>query len=161
MRKSYWRFSLLLIVCLFVNTTGWAGGEILPFAHQTGEWEFMGAFPGVAMFDYDNDGDLDVVVTANGGSARILRNDGGNANHLLRVRLIGTTSNRSGIGARVEITAAGDMRWQLVKTGSSYLSQSELPSDLAMRRTSAPFASSGPAATSTISVPSMPTRSLR
>ena len=82
---------------------------------------------GAAYADIDNDGDLDVVVTANGGSARILRNDGGNANHLLRVHLIGTTSNRNGIGARVEITAAGDMRWQLVKTGSSYLSQSELP----------------------------------
>jgi len=82
---------------------------------------------GAAYADIDNDGDLDVVVTANGGSTRILRNDGDNANHLLRVRLIGTTSNRNGIGARVEITAAGDTRWQLVKTGSSYLSQSELP----------------------------------
>ena len=77
MRKSYWRFSLLLIVCLFVNTTGWAGGEILPFAHQTGEWEFMGAFPGVAMFDYDNDGDLDIYVTnGEGFPNRLLENDG-------------------------------------------------------------------------------------
>ena len=82
---------------------------------------------GAAYADMDNDGDLDVVITSSGGPARLLRNDGGNANHLLRVRLVGTDSNRDGIGARVEITADGEDRWQLVKTGSSYLSQSELP----------------------------------
>ena len=81
---------------------------------------------GAAYADADNDGDLDVLVTANGGPARLLRNDGGNANHVLRVRTIGTASNRDGIGARVEVRAGGDTRWQTVKTGSSYLSQSEL-----------------------------------
>ena len=81
---------------------------------------------GAAYADADNDGDLDVLVTANGGPARLLRNDGGSANHVLRVRTVGTVSNRDGIGARVEVTAGGDTRYQTVKTGSSYLSQSEL-----------------------------------
>ena len=67
------------------------------------------------------------INTANNGAARLLRNDGGNANHVVRIRTVGTASNRDGIGARVEVTAGGDTRWQLVKTGSSYLSQSELP----------------------------------
>jgi hypothetical protein len=82
---------------------------------------------GAAYADIDNDGDLDVLLTANGGPARLLRNEGGNANRLLRIKTVGTTSNRDGIGARVEVTASGAMRWQVVKTGSSYLSQSELP----------------------------------
>ena len=81
---------------------------------------------GAAYADADNDGDLDVLVTANGGPARLLRNDGGNANHVLRVRTVGTTSNRDGIGARVDVTTGGETSWQTVKTGSSYLSQSEL-----------------------------------
>jgi hypothetical protein len=81
---------------------------------------------GAAYADYDNDGDLDVVITVNNGPARLLRNDGGNANHYLRVRTAGSRSSRDGIGARVTVTPAGGAaQWQLVKTGSSYLSQSE------------------------------------
>jgi enediyne biosynthesis protein E4 len=83
---------------------------------------------GAAYADYDNDGDLDVLVTVNGGAARLLRNDGGNRNHYLRVKTVGVRSNRDGIGARVTLTsAAGSKAWALVKTGSSYASQSELP----------------------------------
>jgi len=83
---------------------------------------------GAAYGDYDNDGDLDLLVTTNGGPARLLRNDGGNANHVLRVQTIGTASNRDGIGARVDVAVAGGAKlWQIVKTGSSYASQSELP----------------------------------
>ena len=82
---------------------------------------------GAAYADFDGDGDLDVVVTANGGAPRLLRNDGGNDNHVLRIRTMGTTSNRDGIGARIDVTAGGATRWQVVRTGSSYLSQSELP----------------------------------
>ena len=82
---------------------------------------------GAAYSDYDHDGDLDIVVTTNNGPARIFRNDGGNRNNVLRVETIGTSSNRDGIGARVEVSVGGARRWQIVKTGSSYASQSELP----------------------------------
>jgi enediyne biosynthesis protein E4 len=81
---------------------------------------------GAAYADYDRDGDLDVIVTANGGAPRLLRNDG-NRNHWLRVRTMGTKSNRDGIGARVTVTSPAGKGWQVVKTGSSYCSQSELP----------------------------------
>jgi hypothetical protein len=83
---------------------------------------------GAAYADYDNDGDLDLVVTVNSGAARLFRNDGARASNMLRVQAIGTASNRDGIGARVELALAGGARpWQTVKTGSSYASQSELP----------------------------------
>ena len=83
---------------------------------------------GAAYADYDGDGDLDVVIAANNSPARLLRNDGGNHNHFLRLRAVGTTSNRDGIGARVTVTAPdGLRRWATVKSGSSYASQSELP----------------------------------
>jgi hypothetical protein len=81
---------------------------------------------GAAYADFDNDGDLDLVLTANGGAARLFRNDSGNRNHWLRVRTVGTKSNRDGIGARVTLTTASGKPWGVVRTGSSYLSQSEL-----------------------------------
>ena len=83
---------------------------------------------GAAYADIDNDGDLDLVLTANNGPARLLHNDGANQNDMLRVKLIGTRSNRNGIGARVKLTTSTDQRSDaMVKSGSSYLSQSELP----------------------------------
>ena len=83
---------------------------------------------GVAYADFDNDGDLDLLITANNGGARLLRNDNGNQNDVLRVRTVGTRSNRDGIGAKVTVkTSQGAQLFAMVKTGSSYLSQSELP----------------------------------
>ena len=83
---------------------------------------------GAAYGDFDNDGDLDVLIVANNGYARLLRNDNGNQNDMLRVKTIGTRSNRDGIGAKVTVkTSTGASLFEMVKTGSSYLSQSELP----------------------------------
>ncbi len=83
---------------------------------------------GAAYGDFDNDGDLDLVITANNGPARLLRNDNGNQNDVLRVKTVGTRSNRDGIGAKVTLkTRTGTRLTQIVKSGSSYLSQSELP----------------------------------
>ena len=83
---------------------------------------------GAAYGDFDNDGDLDLLITSNNGPARLLRNENGNQNDLLRVKTVGTRSNRDGIGAKVILkTAKGAKLFSMVKTGSSYCSQSELP----------------------------------
>src|SRR5262245_23572054 len=80
---------------------------------------------GAAYGDIDNDGDLDLLVTTNAGPAVLFRNDGA-SNNRLRVRLVGTRSNRDGIGAIVTATIAGQKHTQMLRSGSSYLSQSEL-----------------------------------
>jgi hypothetical protein len=83
---------------------------------------------GTAYGDFDNDGDLDLLITTNNGAARLLRNDNGNKNDMLRVKTIGPRSNRNGIGAKVTLTTSKNVRqFAMVKSGSSYLSQSELP----------------------------------
>lgn len=83
---------------------------------------------GAAYGDFDNDGDPDLLLTVNNGPARLLRNDGGNQNNLLRVKTQGVASNRDGIGAKISLKLAdGGGLWNVVKTGSSYCSQSELP----------------------------------
>lgn len=82
---------------------------------------------GAAYLDYDNDGDLDIAVNVNNGPARLFRNNNGNANDVLRIRLVGTKSNRDAIGAEVTVTSDGHSLMEMVKSGSSYLSQSEFP----------------------------------
>lgn len=80
---------------------------------------------GAAYADIDNDGALDVLVTTNGGPAHLYHNEGG-TNQSLRIKLVGTKSNRDGIGAIVRVTTAGEKQWQMMRSGSSYLSASEL-----------------------------------
>jgi enediyne biosynthesis protein E4 len=80
---------------------------------------------GAAYADIDNDGALDVLMTTNGGRAWLFHNEGG-TNHSLRLKLIGTKSNRDGIGAVVRVASGGMRQWQMLRSGSSYLSQSEL-----------------------------------
>ena len=81
---------------------------------------------GVAVGDYDNDGDLDLLVVNCGEEAVLFRNDGGNQNNWLKILTIGKTSNRNGIGARIELTAGKSRQIREVISGSSYLSQSSL-----------------------------------
>jgi hypothetical protein len=88
---------------------------------------------GAATGDYDGDGDPDLVVTTSNGAPKLFRNDGGNRNAWLRVVLQGVKSNRGGIGAKVTARlTSGRTVWGMVKTGSSYLSQSELPLTLGL-----------------------------
>jgi predicted secreted protein len=83
---------------------------------------------GAAYGDFDNDGDLDLLITSNNGPVRLLRNDNANQNNLLRVKLVGSKANRDGIGATVTVkTSKGAKEQLMVRTGSSYASQSELP----------------------------------
>ena len=82
---------------------------------------------GLAYGDFDRDGDLDLLLTTNNGPAYLYRNDQLAGNGSIRFRLLGTKSNRDAIGAMVRIFAGGLTQSRLVKGGSSYLSQSELP----------------------------------
>jgi hypothetical protein len=80
---------------------------------------------GVACGDFDRDGDVDLLITTNQGPAHLYRNDLGNGNRSIRVRLTGTKSNRDAIGSTVRLFTPDGVQSRMVKTGSSYLSQSE------------------------------------
>jgi hypothetical protein len=82
---------------------------------------------GLCCADFDRDGDLDILMTTNNGPAYLYRNDQQTGNHSIRFHLTGTKSNRDAIGAMVRIKHEGSTQERLVKGGSSYLSQSELP----------------------------------
>ena len=82
---------------------------------------------GLAYADFDRDGDLDLLLTTNNGPAYLYRNDQLSGNQSIRFRLTGTKSNRDAIGAIVRLTSGGLTQSRMVKSGSSYLSQSELP----------------------------------
>lgn len=81
---------------------------------------------GAAYADYDRDGDPDVVITTNHGPAYLFRNEGGNRNRWLSLKLNGSKSNRSALGAVVHVETASGRQTQTVHSGSSYCSQSDL-----------------------------------
>lgn len=89
---------------------------------------------GLAVADFDRDGDVDVLMTTNNGPAVLFRNDQTRGNRSLRLRLRGTTSNRDAIGATVRVMTQGITQTRLVRGGSSYLSQSELPLTIGVGR---------------------------
>jgi enediyne biosynthesis protein E4 len=81
---------------------------------------------GAAYADFDRDGDLDLLISTNDGPAYLYRNDGGNRNHWLTVRLVGAKSNRDGIGSVIRLKSASGKQSATVHSGSSYCSQSDL-----------------------------------
>ncbi len=82
---------------------------------------------GLAYGDFDRDGNLDILLTTNNGPAYLYRNENVVGNHSIRFHLVGTKSNRDAIGALVRMSGNGQTQSRVVKGGSSYLSQSELP----------------------------------
>jgi len=82
---------------------------------------------GLAYADFDRDGDLDLLITTNNGPAYLYRNDQLGGAKSVRIQLVGTKSNRDAIGSVVQAFVSGTRQLRLVKAGSSYLSQSELP----------------------------------
>ncbi len=80
---------------------------------------------GLALGDYDNDGDLDLLVSNNGQTGELVRNDRANDHHWLAISLEGVTSNRDGIGARIKVVAGGHAQHAQSKGGTSYLSSSD------------------------------------
>jgi len=102
------------------------GGRFTEVTDQMGKTFAMPKVArGAAYADIENDGFLDILLTTNGGPAYLFHNEGG-TNHSLRIKLIGTKSNRDGIGAVVRVRAGNDKQWKMLRSGSSYLSQSEL-----------------------------------
>jgi hypothetical protein len=116
---------------LFWNAGAQYGTEFVPVSAEQCGPDLLKPMVGrgAAYLDYDDDGDLDILITSTGRKPRLLRNDGQRSNHFLRVKLVGdgTTCNRDAIGSWVSVVAGDQvLRLQVMPT-KSYLSQMELP----------------------------------
>ncbi len=81
---------------------------------------------GLASFDYDRDGDLDLAIASRGGPAELLRNESANASAFIALRLVGVASNRDGVGARLSLELDGRPWVDELRSSSSYLAQNEM-----------------------------------
>ncbi|MFN8007497.1 MAG: FG-GAP-like repeat-containing protein [Terriglobia bacterium] len=100
-------------------------GRFQNVTEKVGLSAFQGRpFRSVSLGDFDNDGDADLLLTVNGGAPLLLRNEGGNQNNWIKIRVRGTNSNKSGIGTKVEVKSGA--LWQKIEIsgGNGYLSQS-------------------------------------
>jgi hypothetical protein len=110
---------------LFLNQGNGSFRDVAPQAGSTFATPRVGR--GLAYGDFDRDGDVDLLMTTNNGPAVLFRNDQTGGRRSVRFRLRGTESNRDAIGATVRVFHGGTSQSRMVKSGSSYLSQSELP----------------------------------
>ncbi|MFN0171243.1 MAG: CRTAC1 family protein [Bryobacteraceae bacterium] len=110
---------------LFLNSGGGTFRDVA--AEVGGGFAMPKVGRGAAFGDFDNDGDLDVLITTNQGPAYLYRNDQESGNRSIRFRLRGVESNRDAIGATVRLFNGSESSSRMVRSGSSYLSQSELP----------------------------------
>ena len=104
------------------------GNGVMTEISQSAGLTEVAAGKGLLTFDYDNDGDLDLFAVNNGSVSRLYRNDGGNANSWLRIRVVGDSANTGGIGTRltVEVQAGAAPQIREVGVRSHFLGQSEL-----------------------------------
>ncbi|MCZ6676542.1 MAG: CRTAC1 family protein [Candidatus Poribacteria bacterium] len=112
---------------IFTDATTLAGVDKLPV--RVGR--------GVTFGDYDNDGDVDLFIVNNHDRAVLLRNEGGNRNNWLHVKLIGTKGNRDGVGAKIRLKAGDLIQLREIAAGSSFLSSNSLVAEFGLGRQTA------------------------
>jgi hypothetical protein len=110
-------------------------GKFIDVTHQAGSgFTVPHAARGAAFADFDNDGNVDIVVGNNDDPPLLLHNSGAAGNHFVNFRLIGKKSNRDGLGARLRLKAGGFSQIREVSAGGSYLSHSDLRANFGLGR---------------------------